>query len=229
MMSFLHRFIKIYSLSISASFLRQKKKKLKSFSFSFSLSLFSFPLGAFFEPKGCKFPPQRKKRGWSLQRGQALEPCVPGRSQVLSPQHIEPGAPCLEHGLDSMEQTPSSWSFQIPPPWAGVQRWRREAWVSSHTKRPIHGPTLHEFHSNSSMDSPRQRGQHLWGSQKSWEDKAGVTHRESPPHSLCHQLPSLICHVGYFWQITPSKSFLPCLSSQAGLVTSLTGDWQRQL
>lgn len=55
-MSFLHRFIKIYSLSISASFLRQKKKKLKSFSFPFSPSPHLFLQEPFLNPKGANSP-----------------------------------------------------------------------------------------------------------------------------------------------------------------------------
>lgn len=76
MMSFLHRFIKIYSLSISASFLRQKKIKII---FILFLS-FPFSLGAHFEPEEHKFPipaTPRKDRDRSVPRVGAAEPLSP--------------------------------------------------------------------------------------------------------------------------------------------------------
>lgn len=108
MMSFLHRFIKIYSLSISASFLRQKKIKII---FILFLS-FPFSLGAHFEPEEHKFPipaTPRKDQDRSVPRVREqssrvpIHPCGSAGQQgvqraLASPSKGRAAPGSLEHG-----------------------------------------------------------------------------------------------------------------------------------
>lgn len=177
-------------------------------------------------PKGINFLRRGRRGDEVCGEGREWSPVPPGRSQVLSPHCVEPSAPCLEHGLDPVEQP-------LPLPGPLILQLRDPptlAW-GAEVKKGRLGVLPHQFMAQHSLNSIPILP---WIPQRKAESTlrfTAVLRREScvypqgisSPKSLCHQLPSLICHIGYFWQITPSKSSLPCLSSQAGLVTSLTG------
>lgn len=151
-------------------------------------------------PKGINFLHRGRRVAEVCGEGGLWSPVPPGRSQLLSLcTLLEPGAPCLGHGSDPMEQSlPLPGPLVLEPSHAPALGWGAEVKERlsvlpanpTHAKRSMHGATLPESHSNSSMDSPEQKGEHLWSSQQFDKRKLG-----SPTGNLLPGAFATSCHL----------------------------------